>query len=999
MNPKPPLRNLVQTYFLKHLFVPLVLLSLLAVSMAALVQLQEISRAQKLFVKTVDRYIAVLLTGAHRTLRNMAFSAEETNKGEQAFLVSSPLEFHGVFVFQGTVENREDMPALPSLPASVDIPLSLFPDLQEWPALSVPYFSARLKTLTLSVLVRADRYVAVGELNLENLERLIRDFLESAPENVVLVLDPFGNVIYHPDPRLMRSQENLSHEPLVKRALSTWQPGFLVGALDHRLMVAYTWRVTPWNWILVVGKPVVETLLPPLLWAVGGVLFLFLAVFSVLIAFKRNIDRIIVQPIMHLKDQWDGFARHKKPDGILKAAEASPFMELQLFANELQRSSQAVLEREKALIAQSSVLHRILESIEDGVIVTDVSGRIVRMNAKAELITGWWCPQALGRPAQRILTIVDSKTKKPVPSLDQLVLASGTPHHLPGYGLLFGADGSLVVVTHSAAPFRDDRGTIQGVVMVLRDATVEYEAQKRLEESERKYRQIMETMDEAYMELEPNGRVSFCNPATLKILACSWEELQKRTYLDFTDEQTAQKMRAFFSEIFASGSSLGLQDFTIHDTQGRRKTVEISAGVRRDEEGRKIGFRVLARDITEKTEALERSRNLERMLAQTQKMESLGTLASGIAHEFNNLLQAMSGYLEMALRRTDPEDPRSRWLSRVQEASFKARDLIRRLLSFARQTEPVPEPMSLNVVVQETLDLLQKSIPRMIEIEKDLEEDLPILAADRLQVEQVIINLIANARDAIGVDNPGTIRVRTRSHKDEKGQVWLRLEVEDTGAGIPEDIRDRIFDPFFTTKGPGKGTGLGLSTVYGIVANHEGRVFCESRPGQGTTFTVDFPVKPWALQEPPLEVEPVPQDHEPVGLGARLLVVDDEPMLLELVQGMLEAEGYKVDTADSGEEALNFLARNNGSVDVLILDLSMPGMGGRRCLEILKAQHPHIPVLVASGDTAHEIFRHPEKFGAGGCIMKPYRLRDLTHALQKLLTEKRGAADKGTDGA
>ncbi len=999
MNPKPPLHDLVQSSFLKRLLVPLAVLSFLAVSVAALVQLQEIYRAQKFFVRTVDRYIATLLSSAHRTLRNMAFSAEEENKAEQMLLVSSPLEFHRVFVFQGKVEKREGKPALLSLPASVDIPLSHFPDLQEWPALSVPYFSARLKTLTLSVLVRADRYVAAGELNLENLERLIRDFSESAPENVVLVLDRFGNVIYHPDPRVMRSQENLGYEPLVKRALSSWQPQFFVGTFGHRLMVAYTWQVSPWNWTLVVGKPVVETLLPPLLWAVGGVLFLFLAVFSVLLAFKRNIDRIIVQPIMHLKDQWDAFARHQKPDGILKAAEASPFMELHLFAEEIQRSSQAVLEREKALMAQSSELHRILESIEDGVIVTDTSGRIVRMNEKAERITGWWRSQALGKPAQRILSIVDSKTKKPVTSLDQRVLATGTPHHLPGYGLLSAADGSLVVVTYSAAPFRDDTGMIQGVVMVLRDATAEYEAQKMLEESERKYRQIMETMDEAYMELEPNGRVSFCNPATLKILECSWEELQKRTYRDFTDEETAQKMRAFFSEIFASGSSLGLQDFTIHDTQGRRKTVEISAGVRRDEEGRKIGFRVLARDITEKTEALERSRNLERMLTQTQKMESLGTLASGIAHEFNNLLQAMSGYLEMALNRTDPEDPRSRWLSRVQEASFKARDLIRRLLSFARQTEPVLEPMSLNEVVQETLDLLQKSIPRMIVIEKDLQENLPLLVADRLQVEQVIINLTANARDAIGVDNPGTIRVRTRSHKDKNAQVWLRLEVADTGGGIPEDIRDRIFDPFFTTKGPGKGTGLGLSTVYGIVANHDGHIFCESRPGQGTTFMVDFPVKPWALEEPILGVETVTQDHEPIGLGARLLVVDDEPMLLELIQGLLEAQGYVVDTADSAEEALNFLARNNGSTDALILDLSMPGMGGRRCLEILKAQYPHIPVLVASGDAAHEIFRHPKMFGASGCIMKPYRMQDLVEALQKLLTEKRGPADKGTDGA
>ena len=985
MNVRPLLKDIVQKYFTKRLIVPLALLSFLSGAVVTALELRHLYICHKFFVETMDRYIGAVMSAAHGTLRGNAFAAEELEKSKVDFPIYVPGEFHRIFVFKNMLDTKSDGEHDLPLPASVDIPLSLFPDLQEWPALSIPYFNRRLNAMTLGILVRADRWYAFGELNLERVERLLRDFSKSAPENQILVLDRFGNVIYSHDPQLMRSQENLRHQPLVRRAISYSQPRFLMDRFDSRWMFGYRWTVASWNWVIIVAKPVVQALLVPVLWSLGGISLLFLTVFSLLIASKRYVGHIIVRPIMHLRTQWDAFSRYQKAELLKKAADTAPFFELHLLAEKLYRSSQAVLDREAALIAQGRELYRVLESIGDAVIVTDAAGCIVRMNPKAEGITDWLQLQALGRPAQRVVSISDAKSGKPLPSLDQLVLATGAPQTLSGYVLLHAADGSSVVVRHSAAPIRDDAGTLQGVVMVLRDATAEYEALRLLEERERKYRHIMETMEEAYLELEPNGRVSFCNQAALNILGCSWEELQQRTYRDFADEATAQQMYSFFSQLFASGSSAGLQDFTIHDMRGQRKTVEISCGVRRAEDGRPIGFRVLARDITEKMQALERSRRLEKMLLQAQKMESLGTLAGGIAHEFNNLLQAMSGYLEMALSHTDAHDPRSRWLSRVQEAAFRARDLIRRLLSFARQTEPVPEPMSFNDVVEDTLDLLKKSIPRMIEIQKDLAPNLPTLVGDRLHVEQVLINLVVNARDAIGNDNPGVIGLQTSTYTEENGQVWIQLKVQDTGSGIPEEIQDRIFDPFFTTKEPGKGTGLGLSTVYGIVTNHGGRIRCESRPGHGTTFYVDFPVKPWEREASDGKIQPSAGPEVSPPVGATLLIVDDEPMLLELLQGFLEPIGWRVRTARSGEEALRCLAQNNGNVQAVVLDLSMPGMGGRHCLEILRAQYAHLPVIVASGDAGHEIFRDPESYGARECITKPYRLETLIEALQKVL--------------
>lgn len=999
MNQKPSLQDFVRAFFIKRLFIPFAVIFFCALGAMGALKWRDFYREQVFFAKVLDRHVTVFLSGVYKTLREKALSFEEADVIGKDVSFSSPAGFHRVFLFESARNQTDPLSDSLQVPVAVDIPTSYFPRVEEWPMVSVPYFSGRLKTLTLALMVRGDRATAVGELNLDSLQKLIDDFSQTAPENIIILLDRFGNVIYHPDEHMMHSQENLSHEPLVKRILRYNQPKAFLGKLGRQPVIAYSWCLGSWNWVLLVAKPVTCILAPSLFWGVLTAASVFCLLFLLLLAFRRRLDQLVVRPISLMTNVLEALARQRGAMDLESLAKEAPFSEMAFFAQELERTSRVIVEREAALIARGRELYRILESIGDGVILTDALGRIVQMNAEAEQITGWYRTQAVGHPVWRILDLVDTKTEKHLEDIAQRVLTAGTGEKISTYTILNVPDGSQVVVTLSTAPVRDDSGQIQGIVLVLRDAGAEYEAQRLLEESERKYREVMETMEEAYMELDPSGCVTFCNPALLKILDCSSDDLKNRSYRDFTDEATAERMRAFFSEIYTSESSRGLEDFVIHDDAGRRKVVEISAGVRRAEDGNILGFRVLARDITEKAAALEHSRSLERMLMHTQKMESLGTLASGIAHEFNNLLQAMSGYLEMALGKTDAQDPRSRWLTRVQEASFRAQDLVQRLLSFARQKEPSLEPLDFNQVVDGTLDLLKKSIPRMIEIRKDLAPNLPALVADRLQVEQVVINLTANARDAIGPDKSGIIRVRTIPHIDEQGRQWIRLEVSDTGSGIPEEIRERIFDPFFTTKEPGKGTGLGLSTVYGIVTAHEGRIHCESQVGQGTTFQVDFPLRSWAAQPADL-TEKLSADEDGLApVEASVLVVDDEESLLELVQGLLEMAGYKVRTAHSGEEALALLARQNGRIDAVVLDLSMPGMGGRRCLELLRENHPKLPVIVASGDVAHEIFRDPENFGAQGVIPKPYRLKDLMETLHRVLRPSGGKAAAGRDGA
>ncbi|WP_448383757.1 PAS domain-containing protein, partial [Desulfosoma sp.] len=581
VNRTPSLQDLVHAFFVRRLLLPFAVMCLCALITVVVLQLQELYRAQKFFAKVLDRYATTLFSGAHKALRERALYYGESVSLGKELVFPFPMGFHRIFVFEASNGPPFEGRFALRVPASVNIPLSYFPRGNEWPAVSIPYFNGQLNTVTVAIVVRGDRFAAVGELNLDSLKSLIRNFAESDPNNLVLIVDRYGNALYHPDPRILQSQENLAHEPLIKRVLRYSSPQTVLDKLGGRFVLGYCWRVHPWDWVIVVGKPLVHAVVPSLLWGTMAAAVGLLLLFTLLVSFRRRIGRIFVDPMMHMTATVEAISHDSKVKDLEAITRGAPFLELAVFAEGLRRMAQAVVEREAALVSQSRELHRILESIGEGVIVTDASGNVVRMNAEAESLTGWSRIQALGRPVQNIFSVFDAKTGKPLEDFVFHVMASGAPRIASGHALLKAADGSEVFVMHSAAPVRGESGELQGVVVVFHDVSAEFTAKKLLEESERKYREIMDTMEEAYMELDPKGRVTFCNPALLKILGCSWDDLQNRTYRDFTDATTAESMEAFFSQIFATGAHLGLQDFLIRDASGRRKVVEISAGVRR----------------------------------------------------------------------------------------------------------------------------------------------------------------------------------------------------------------------------------------------------------------------------------------------------------------------------------------------------------------------------------------------------------------------------------
>jgi PAS domain S-box-containing protein len=398
------------------------------------------------------------------------------------------------------------------------------------------------------------------------------------------------------------------------------------------------------------------------------------------------------------------------------------------------------------------------------------------------------------------------------------------------------------------------------------------------------------------------------------------------------------------------------------------------------------------RDITGRKSAEAHRDRLEQQLRQSQKMEAIGTLAGGIAHDFNNILTAILGYAELLRAQVRGQTGVEERLTEITKAGARAKDLVSQILTFSRRREHTRTTMSLGPAIEEALRLLRAAIPATIEIDAQVDPDLPPVLADATQVHQVVMNLAANAAAAMA-GGPGRLTVRCAAVElDAAGAAdaglqagpFVRLMIEDSGCGMPPEVLERIFDPFFTTKGPGEGTGLGLSVVHGIVKAHEGAILVDSRVGEGTAFRIYFP----ALTER----EPSgarPRARTIAGRGEHVLIVDDEPALVELLRDQLQSLGYRVTAHVSPLEALaDFLSRPL-DFDVILTDLTMPGMSGADLAEKILKVRPDLPIVMATGyghvmseDRAREIGLRP-------LLFKPFSMAALGDAIQDALASTR----------
>jgi PAS domain S-box-containing protein len=516
---------------------------------------------------------------------------------------------------------------------------------------------------------------------------------------------------------------------------------------------------------------------------------------------------------------------------------------------------------------------------------------------------------------------------------------------------------------------------------------LEIAERKRVEEALRLTQFSIDHAGDNVFWMRPDARLIYVNEAACGSLGYSSAELTSMTVHDIDLNFPAEVWQAHWQELKQRGS------FVI-ESQHRKKDgkvfpVEITVNYLTFE-GREYNC-AFARDISERKKVEAERERMQAQLRQAQKMQAVGTLAGGIAHDFNNILQAVLGYAELLLLGRQGQKPGYRELQEVVRAAKRGAELTQQLLTFSRKVDSKLRPTDLNHEVRNVRRLLERTIPKMIKIELRLAEDLKIVNADSGQIEQVLMNLAVNAKGAmpeggklvIETDDIVLDEERRGLHRVAKPGDYVRLTVSDTGHGIDEDIIEHIFEPFYTTKELGEGTGLGLATVYGIVESHNGYITVHSKPGEGSTFKIYLP----AVESGEENLELDEQLTALQGGTETILLVDDEESIRNLGCQVLEEFGYTVLVAADGESALDLYREANERVSLVILDLIMPGMGGKRCFEELLQINPEARVAIASGYSPDGPTREVLKNGARGFIAKPYDIAQMLKEVRKMLDQ------------
>ena len=500
-----------------------------------------------------------------------------------------------------------------------------------------------------------------------------------------------------------------------------------------------------------------------------------------------------------------------------------------------------------------------------------------------------------------------------------------------------------------------------------------------LKHSEERYRLLFENAAEAIFVLK-EGKVRFWNPALRQLTGYRAEQLTGMPFAEVVFEDDRAAFLELMTRAETAGTPVTREGLRLARRSGEHVWVDVNGvAIRWDEDPALLCF---VQDISER-------RALQVQLFHAQKMEAVGTLAGGIAHDFNNLLAGILGYVSLLQVGKDPSDPDYGRLQKIENQINSATGLTRQILGFARGGTYEKKPRDLNQVVQGAVELFGRT-RRDIQVVQDLQEEGCTVDCDRGQIEQVLVNLLVNGAQAMPDRGTLTVRTRTREYPEETTEPfglspgwYVEVEVQDTGIGMDEATQARIFEPFFTTKGPGGGTGLGLASAYGIIKNHEGLIRVQSQVGHGSTFTCAFP-RSKATVAPRERRRMNGIQH---GEGT-VLLVDDQNVIRTVGRAMLEMIGYKVLTAESGSEGLAIFKANPGQIDLVLLDMVMPGMGGGETFHHLRAIDPNIPVILASGYSLEGEVEALLACGCNGFLPKPFSTAQLSEKIAEVLPER-----------
>jgi PAS domain S-box-containing protein len=627
---------------------------------------------------------------------------------------------------------------------------------------------------------------------------------------------------------------------------------------------------------------------------------------------------------------------------------------------------------EDDLSRRGQLLRHVIETAPDLVIVKNREGQILFANPAALEVLGLRLEHVIGRSTADVVT--DAAAARVLEENDRRVMASG---HEEQVEEVFPAPGGERVFLSTKSPWRDSSGQVIGTIVIARDITERKRTEEALRVSERRFRALIEKSSDMVLLVDGDGRYAFWSPAATGVLGWEESDVLGRKALDLVHpDDRAGVVRAFREAVAGAGAPVRHRARLRHRDGGYRLVEGLGRDLRSDPAVAAIVLNV--RDVTEQAQT-------EELLLQSQKLESIGRLAGGIAHDFNNLLTVILCGAESEVealdagRAVDRED-----VDQIREAGARAQDLTRHLLAFARRQVAAPVVLDVNGLVVRCERLLHRLLGEDVSIELRLEDGLWTVLCDPAQLEQVIFNLAANARDAM--PQGGTLTLSTRNVVAPHGEPglaageWVLLRVQDTGTGMSREVKERLFEPFFTTKPSGKGTGLGLASVYGIVRQAGGEVRVDSGPGRGSTFDVLLPRTREAVDPAPAE------ERRPARGGSEtVLLVEDDPAVREAAARALRGGGYRVIAADGADGAEAALREAPQAPAVLVTDVVMPSTTGRELADRMRATRSGLRVLFLSGHAQEVIGRHGVLEPGVAFLAKPFTASSLLTKVREVL--------------
>jgi two-component system cell cycle sensor histidine kinase/response regulator CckA len=668
-------------------------------------------------------------------------------------------------------------------------------------------------------------------------------------------------------------------------------------------------------------------------------------------------------------------------DYLLKSnlARIGPAIEAAL---ERERAHAQKVQAESALAASERRFRSLVQNSSDLVTILAPDGVILYASDSAERIVGYSASELVGT------SLLEYLDQNDVESVRELLNGNGMPNVTVAGPIEFSlrrADGTPVWLEAVGTNLLTD-ATIRGIVLNARDVSERKRADRALRESEERYRDLFDNASDLVCMTEPTGALLYVNKAWQEGTGYSEDEIGRMQLLDIVHPDSRSHYEAVLQRVLA-GERLDHVELIFVPKAGTPITVEGNLSCT-FKEGQPSVIRGIYRDITER-------KRVEEQLRRAERMQAAGKLAGGVAHEVNNMMTGVIGFSEFILHSLEPSDPRRADVEEVIKAGTRAADVTRQLLAFTRQQFLRPQVIEINTVVRQMEKMLRHSLGEDKHLELRLSPETGQMRADRGQLEQVLINLVLNARDAMRGHGRVTIEtagaVWDAAYAERHGGVdiplgqYVMLAVSDTGCGMDADVQARIFEPFFTTKPIGQGTGLGLSTVYGIVKQSGGFIWVYSEPGEGSVFKVYLPEARAAhlAQVSPTSLVQAPKDG-----SETILVIEDEEVVRNLAMRGLRDYGYTVVEAKNGAEAFHYIRQHPGFVDLVICDVVMPEMGGRELGQNLAMFAPDLPILYMSGYTGDDVVQRGLLDPGAPFQQKPFTPGTLASKVRTMLDQR-----------